>query len=92
MVDAFVDIDSFTSQYIKARKVRIWLPPDYDEQILRHMHDGPNLTLIQRIRLPMALGNPDRAFDRTRKKQKYGLTSSWRYGTVKLIALREIRV
>lgn len=42
----FVDIDSFTSQYIKARKVRIWLPPDYDESksyATLYMHDGQNL-------------------------------------------------
>ena len=42
----FIDIDAFPSQYIKPRKVRIWLPPDYDESktyATLYMHDGQNL-------------------------------------------------
>ena len=42
----FIDIDAFPSQWIKPRKVRIWLPPNYDEKLsyaTLYMHDGQNL-------------------------------------------------
>ncbi len=45
-VGRFIDIDVFPSQFISPRKVRIWLPPDYNDQERYdslYMHDGQNL-------------------------------------------------
>ena len=42
----FIDIELFPSQFVSPRKVRIWLPPDYNEQERYeslYMHDGQNL-------------------------------------------------
>jgi enterochelin esterase-like enzyme len=42
----FIDIEPFPSQFVSPRKVRIWLPPDYNEQERYdslYMHDGQNL-------------------------------------------------
>lgn len=42
----FIDIEPFPSQFVTPRKVRIWLPPDYNEQERYdslYMHDGQNL-------------------------------------------------
>lgn len=42
----FVDLESFPSQFVSPRKVRVWLPPDYDPKqsyAALYMHDGQNL-------------------------------------------------
>lgn len=43
----FVDYDNFSSEFVSARRVRVWLPPEYDASrepfAVLYMQDGQNL-------------------------------------------------
>ena len=76
----FVDIDSFSSQYIKARKGEN-LATDYDENksyATLYMHDGQNLA-DPADSFAYGAWEVDRHLIELRKSRKYGLASSWRF-------------